>query len=125
MGVHTYVTSGSNNITIQDGSININVLNTAPSTNTTPHTFVRALEDAVITGGGYAHTFQSAVSNATTIYPASARLTAIEKRSGTKSLKLDSGAYLSYALSTVPAFGTSDFTIEMWVRPTTAMNTTK
>ena len=124
--VHTYVSANSNGVQKQNGDIYINVLGgSAPASDTSPHTFVRATEGALMTGGGYTHQFVSAVTNGVTVYPASVRLTNTQKRAGTKSLAFDSGAYLSYGLSDITAWGTSDFTIEFWIRPTTPMNTQK
>ena len=44
-------------------TITLKVLNTVPSTNTDPHTFVSATAGAVKSGGYYAHVFDSATSN--------------------------------------------------------------
>ena len=57
-------------------TFDVQVLNTAPSTNTTTHTFVSATTKgirraAVHTGGAYAHTFVSSGSNAVTSYTGS------------------------------------------------------
>lgn len=46
-------------------------------------------------------------------------LTSLQKKSGTKSLRIDAGGYLSHPLSEITKLGTADFTIEMWIRPTT------
>lgn len=46
-------------------------------------------------------------------------LTGLIKKSGTKSLRFDAGGYLSHELSNVAKFETGDFTMEMWIRPTT------
>ena len=46
-------------------------------------------------------------------------LTGLQKKSGTKSLRIDAGGYVSSPLTDVQKFETGDFTIEMWIRPTT------
>jgi len=55
----------------------------------------------------------------TKLTSSNAVLTGLIKKSGSKSLRLDAGGYLSHELSEVQKFGTDDFTIEMWIRPTT------
>ena len=47
-------------------TITVQVLSTQPSTNTTTHTFVTALPNAVTAGGDYAHTFVDATNNGIT-----------------------------------------------------------
>ena len=44
-------------------TITVQVLENTPSTNTDAHTFVSALTNAVVSGGGYNHTFASAGTN--------------------------------------------------------------
>ena len=46
-------------------------------------------------------------------------LTGLQKKSGTKSLRIDAGGYVASPISDVQKFETGDFTIEMWIRPTT------
>ena len=48
---------------VTDTTITIKVLSTTPSTNTTRHTFYSADANAVRTGGNYAHTFSSAITD--------------------------------------------------------------
>ncbi|AOV61558.1 virion structural protein [Synechococcus phage S-WAM1] len=66
-------------------------------------------------------TFQNReyITNSRLTANGTAVLTGLEYKSGTKSLRLDAGAYLSHTLSDVQKFGTENFTIEMWIRPTT------
>ena len=58
------------------------------------------------------------ISN-TKLTATNATQTILEYKSGTKSLKINAGGYLSHPLSDVNKFGTDDFTIEMWIKPTT------
>jgi len=46
-------------------------------------------------------------------------LTKLEKKTGTQSLHFQTHTGLTHALSDVNNFGTADFTIEMWIRPST------
>ena len=48
---------------VTDTTITLKVLNTVPSTNTDPHTFVGATAGAVKSGGYYTHVFDSATTN--------------------------------------------------------------
>ena len=46
-------------------------------------------------------------------------LTKLQKKAGTQSLNFQTHTGLSHELSNVTKFGTTDFTIEMWLRPST------
>ena len=63
---HKFITAEPNSLKIQDGKITINVGSSSLPTDHHPHTFVRATDGALISGGSYTHSFSSAKDNCIT-----------------------------------------------------------
>ena len=62
-GVHTFKSATTNGLTYNDGTITVNVTAAKGPSARYDHTFVEAATDALITGGNYTHTFDSATTN--------------------------------------------------------------